>query len=214
MRSRRSLMSLSMVAVVSLFVLLITACGGGTSNADKTATAQAKTSTTGTPRPATSTPAAPSGTGTPQKAGAVNVLGIWGDGEHDSFNAMVAPWQQQTGGSVNFTGSRNITSDLTLRVQGGNPPDIAIPAETGLFQQFATSGKLAKLSDCPGLEEAVKADYPAAFQDLGTVNGTLYGFFMKVDSKADNLLQPEDLQLDGLADAHHQQQLQRPDIPL
>jgi alpha-glucoside transport system substrate-binding protein len=157
---------------------LIAACGGG--GAKKTPTPA------GTPKATTAaTPAAtPQTTGTPQKAGSVSVLGIWGDGELDSFNAEVAPWQQQTGGSMQFTGSRSITSDLTLRVQGGNPPDIAIPAETGLFQQFASQGKLAKLSDCPGLEAAVKADYPSAFQDLGTVKGTLYGFFMKVDSKA------------------------------
>ena len=113
---------------------------------------------------------------------------------------MVAPWQTQTGGSMQFTGSRSITSDLTLRVQGGNPPDIAIPAETGLFQQFASQGKLAKLSDCPGLEAAVKADYPTAFQDLGTVNGVLYGFFMKVDAKGEHLLQPEGLQHEQLPD--------------
>ena len=178
MRWNRMLITFFVLASVLLIVPLMAACGGGKSSADKTATAQAKATT---PAPGTT----PQGTSTPQKAGAVSVLGIWGgDPELPSFNAMVAPWQQQTGGSVQFTGTRDITSQLTLRVQGGNPPDIAIPAETGLFQQFASQGKLAKLSDCSGLEAAVKADYPKAFQDLGTVNGTLYGFFMKVDSKA------------------------------
>jgi ABC-type glycerol-3-phosphate transport system substrate-binding protein len=112
--------------------------------------------------------------------------------------------EQQTGGSVQFTGTRDITSQLTLRVQGGNPPDIALPAETGLFQQFASQGRLAKLSDCPGLEEAVKADYPSTFQDLGTVNGTLYGFFMKVDSKATIWYNPKtfsDMNVEPLTDS-------------
>ncbi|MDP2949942.1 MAG: ABC transporter substrate-binding protein [Chloroflexota bacterium] len=178
MRWKRILMSFSVLAAALLVVSLVAACGGG--GAKKTPTPA------GTPKATTAvTPAAtPQGTGTPQKAGSVSVLGIWGSEELDSFNAMVAPWQQQTGGSVQFTGSRSITSELTLRVQGGNPPDVAIPAETGLFQQFASQGRLAKLSDCPGLEEAVKADYPQTFLDLGTVDGTLYGFFMKVDSKA------------------------------
>ncbi len=175
--NRIALSSLVLVSVL-LVVPLIVGCSSS------------KKSTTPTPGTPSGSPA-PGVTGTPAKAGSVNVLGIWGDGELDSFDAMVAPWQQQTGGSVDFTGSRNITSDLTLRVQGGNPPDIAIPAETGLFQQFASQGKLAKLSDCPGLEAAVKADYPSAFQDLGTVNGTLYGFFMKVDSKATIFYNPK-----------------------
>jgi hypothetical protein len=55
--------------------------------------------------------------------------------------AMVAPWEQQTGGSVQFTGTRHRFA-VDLRV-GGNAPDIALPAETGLFQQFA-SGRLAR----------------------------------------------------------------------
>jgi len=179
---RRRIFTFVLALASSLILVpLIAGCGGGGGNKTPTPKATGTASTTGTPQV----------TGTPQKAGSVSVLGIWGAGELDSFNAMVAPWQQQTGGSMQFTGSRSITSDLTLRVQGGNPPDIAIPAETGLFQQFASQGKLAKLSDCPGLEAAVKADYPKAFQDLGTVNGTLYGFFLKVDAKANIWYNPK-----------------------
>jgi len=187
MRWNRTWTSVFVLGCVLLIAPLIAACGGGKSSADKTATAQAKATTPSTPAPGTT----PQGTGTPQKAGAVSVLGIWGAGELDSFNAMVAPWQQQTGGTVEFTGSRNITSDLTLRVQGGNPPDIAIPAEIGLFKQFASQGKLAKLSDCPGLEQAVKSDYSSSFQDFGSVNGVLYGFPMKVDAKANIWYNPK-----------------------
>jgi alpha-glucoside transport system substrate-binding protein len=133
---------------------------------------------------ATSTPAdeSPGGGG---EIGDVEVIGIWGgDPELPSFEAMVAPWESETGGSVNFTGTRDITSILTTRVSGGDPPDVAIPAEIGLFKQFASEGELTPLSDCPGLEEKVREEYPQSFIDLGTVDGTLYGFFMKADTKA------------------------------
>jgi alpha-glucoside transport system substrate-binding protein len=115
--------------------------------------------------------------------GAVDVLGIWGSDELGKFEAMVQPWQSKNGGKVNFTGSRDITALLTSRVQGGNPPDIAIPAETGLFQRFASEGKLKPLSDCPGLEDMVRSQYPDQFIQMGSVNGKLYGFFMKADTK-------------------------------
>jgi alpha-glucoside transport system substrate-binding protein len=165
---RRNLLALGALLTLPLAVFALSGCGGG---GTKTATP-------------TSGAGAPTAAATPsEQAGSVSVLGIWGGEELTSFDAMVAPWQDQTGGTVEFTGTRNITSDLTLRVEGGNPPDVAIPAETGLFQQFAKDGKLAKLSDCPGLEAKVKADYPQSYLDLGTVDGTLYGFFMKVDSK-------------------------------
>src|SRR3954470_1831216 len=150
---------------VILTSALLAACGGS----DKSGGSSTSSSTSKTP-----------GGADTGDQGTVNALGIWGADELDSFNAMVKPWN----GKVNFTGSRDITALLTARVQGGSPPDVAMPAETGLFRQFAKDGKLTPLSKCPGLEEAVKAQYPQAYQDLGTVNGTLYGFFMKADSKA------------------------------
>jgi alpha-glucoside transport system substrate-binding protein len=128
--------------------------------------------------------------------GTVSVLGIWGDQELASFQAMVSGW----GGRMDFTGTRGITSILRTRVDGGNAPDVAIPAEVGLFQQYAREGKLTPLSACEGLEQTIRDHYPQSFIDLGTVDGTLYGFFMKADTKAtvfynptffnDNNLQP------------------------
>ena len=115
--------------------------------------------------------------------GTVDVLGIWGDEELVSFEAMVDPWELDKGGSMEFTGTRDITTVLTTRVEGGNPPDVAIPAEVGRFLQFAGEGKLTPLSDCSGLEDTVRANYPEGFIDLGTVDGVLYGFFMKADTK-------------------------------
>lgn len=112
--------------------------------------------------------------------GTVSVLGIWGDEELASFEAMVAGW----GGQMDFTGTRDITAILTTRVEGGNAPDVAIPAEIGLFQQFAREGLLTPLSECEGLEDTIRNNYPEQFVELGTVDGELYGFFMKADTKA------------------------------
>jgi alpha-glucoside transport system substrate-binding protein len=119
-------------------------------------------------------------TGDGGEGGTVNVLGIWGDEELLSFEAMVDAWP----GEVQFTGDRAITARLTQLVAGGSPPDVALPAEIGLFQRFASEGELVPLSECEGLEETVRANYPESFIELGTVDGTLYGFFMKADTKA------------------------------
>jgi alpha-glucoside transport system substrate-binding protein len=112
----------------------------------------------------------------------VDVLGIWGSDELPNFESMVKPWEDQESARMEFTGNRGLSAILTSRVEGGNPPDIAIPAEIGLFQQFAKEGKLTPLSDC-GLEDEVRENYPQSFVDMGTVDGKLYGFFMKADTK-------------------------------
>ncbi len=108
----------------------------------------------------------------------VNVIGLWGDDELVKFENMVEPWD----GEMDFTGTRDITAILTTRVEGNDPPDVAIPAEIGLFQRFASQGELVPLSAC-GLEDEIRSNYPQAFIDLGTVDGVLYGFFMKADTK-------------------------------
>jgi alpha-glucoside transport system substrate-binding protein len=178
---------LFITALVAACALVLAACGDD-DDTDKTSTAGTggQTATSGTPSGGGTTPSAGGGAGS--GAGqSVSVLGIWGDEELASFQEMVKPW----GGNMDFTGTRDITALLTTRVEGGNPPDVAIPAEVGLFEQFAKEGKLTPLSECPGLEDEIKANYPKSFVDLGTVDGKLYGFFMKADSKATIFYDPK-----------------------
>jgi alpha-glucoside transport system substrate-binding protein len=190
--SGKRLLLLPLLAAI-LALVAFAACGGGGEEEGPSPTATP--AATGTP--GASPTAAATATPAPQ-AGAVDVLGIWGgDPELPSFRAMVAPWEQDTGGTVNFTGTRDITSVLTTRVEGGNPPDVAIPAEIGLFQQFAAEGDLAPLSECSGLEDKIRELYPQAFIDLGTVDGVLYGFFMKADTKATIWYNPKFFQENG-----------------
>ncbi|MGE3075901.1 MAG: ABC transporter substrate-binding protein [Dehalococcoidia bacterium] len=165
----RTWLVLSLCAVLALAVV---ACGD---DDDDDATATSPSGNTPTQSGASPT--------IDDQPGSVDVLGIWGGDELTKFEDMTKPWKDK-GGDVSFTGTRNITADLTVRVEGNNPPDVAIPAEIGLFKQFIDEGKLISLDQCPGLQEMVKADYPQSFVDLGTVNGKLYGFFMKADTKA------------------------------
>jgi alpha-glucoside transport system substrate-binding protein len=144
-----------------------------------------------TPTPDNDVPPPP-----PDELGSVLAMIIWGGSELDSFEALVAPWEDATGGDMRVISTRDITAQLTLTVEGGAPPDVAIPAEIGLFRDFARAGQIIPLSDCPGLEEKILAEYPQAFIDLGTVDGTLYGFWMKADGKSTIWYNP------GLFDEH------------
>lgn len=153
------------------------ACGDDDDDDATSTTAATSEATTGT-----GSPTAEATTGGDVELGDVDVLGIWGAEELESFDAMVADFESQ-GGTVNFTGTRSITSELTVRVEGGSPPDIAIPAEIGLMQEFARNGDIITLDQCEGLDAIVEDKYPQGFIDLGTVDGKLYGFFMKADTK-------------------------------
>jgi alpha-glucoside transport system substrate-binding protein len=113
----------------------------------------------------------------------VDALGIWGEEELADFEAMVQPWKDETGAEVDFVGTRDVNSILTTRVSGGDPPDVALPASLGIFNDLASQGELTPLSECPGLAEKVQEEYSEQVVELGTVDDELYGVFMKAGNK-------------------------------
>jgi alpha-glucoside transport system substrate-binding protein len=113
----------------------------------------------------------------------VRALGIWGEEELADFEAMAQPWKDDTGAEVDFTGTRDVNSLLTTQVAGGDPPDVALPASLGIFNDLASQGELTPLSECPGLAEKVQEEYSEQVVELGTVDDELYGVFMKAGNK-------------------------------
>jgi alpha-glucoside transport system substrate-binding protein len=139
---------------------------------------------TGCSSPSATTPTSttPTGTTPTTSIGTVEVISTWGGEELDSFNAMVAPWEQATGGKVNYTGTKDVTAILTTRLAAGNPPDIAILPNPGLMNQLAKAGNLIALSDFLDMT-TINADYAKGWVDLGTVDGKLYTVFIKASDK-------------------------------
>lgn len=127
-------------------------------------------------------PSAPTPTPPTTPLGKVEVLGVWGSEELASFQAMVAPWQQQTGGTMEFTGTRDLIAILTTRIAAGNPPDIAILPNPGQMQELAKAGNLIPLSLFLDMT-TINQQYSKGWVDLGTANGKLYAIFIKASDK-------------------------------
>jgi alpha-glucoside transport system substrate-binding protein len=178
------------VGVLILLVSGLTACSSSSSTTTPpTATTMPPTTTPPTTMPTT---IPPSGGG----AGTVEVLGTWGGEELDSFNAMVGPWETQTGNIVNFTGTRDLNAILTTRVQAGNPPDIAILPNPGLMTELANEGKLIPLNNFLDMTQ-INQDYAKGWVDLGTVNGKLYSIFIKASDKGTVWYDPKTFEANG-----------------
>ncbi len=114
--------------------------------------------------------------------GTVTVLGVWGGGELESFLVMVKPFEERTGISVQFEGTRDLNTVLTTRLEGGNPPDVAGLPGPGQMAEFARAGKLVPLDGVVDLG-AMKEQYAQSWIDLGTVDGKVYGIFVKAALK-------------------------------
>ena len=117
-----------------------------------------------------------------QLGGTVSVLGVWGGAEQETFLNMVAPFEEATGIDVEYTGTRDLNAVLFTRVEGGNPPDLAGLPGPGQMAQFARSGALVDLSQVLDMDRFGE-QYAQTWADLGSVDGTLSGIFIKASVK-------------------------------
>ena len=125
------------------------------------------------------------GGGEGESGGTVSVLGAFTDpGEVDPFEAAIAPFEEETGIDVQFEGSREFETLITTRVQGGNPPDIAIFPQPGLLLD------IVETAEPPALEEyldvaAVEESLVPGFLAAGTAeDGKAYGLPVKATYKS------------------------------
>jgi len=123
----------------------------------------------------------------------VTIAVVWSGDELDAFKQVVAPFETATGIDVIIDEvGRDLPTVLPVRVQAGNPPDLAGLPNPGQMKEFAEQGVLVPLDDLENL-----ADHPAAFVDLGTVTveteladltiaeeNHVYGVFLAADFKS------------------------------
>lgn len=95
---------------------------------------------------------------------------------------MVEPWEEETGVTVEYTGSRDLPAQITAGIASGNLPDIGGIPGPGAMNEWYDLGALKPLDfvDIDAYEEAT----PAGFAELGVAeDGTLIGVFTKAAVK-------------------------------
>ena len=115
--------------------------------------------------------------------GTVSVLAVWGGDELDNFRAMIAPFEERTGITVEYEGTRDLNAVLTTRIEGGNPPDLAGLPGPGQLREFAEAGHLVALNDVFDMDQ-MRSEYDEGFLKLATIDGNLYGIFIKAAVKS------------------------------
>jgi len=166
----RALRPRYLLGLVMVFMLVLGACGGGEE-------------ATPTPTPG---------------IGTVTAIHEWvSGGEPESFRAVVSPWEELNGGKVNDEGTRDMLDILTVRVAGGNPPDMAVLAAPGTMQEFANDGKLVALDSFLDMDR-IRSEYSQGWIDLCTVDGKLYAIPYKAANKSTVWYNPKVLEANGL----------------
>ncbi len=123
-----------------------------------------------------------SGDDTDLKGDTVTVIGTWGGDEQKAFLEMVKPWEQQTGATVKYTGTRDINTILTTGVASGVLPDLAGLPGPGQMVEYANAGKLLPLDGVLDLA-TYQSEVAPALVEVGKVEGKIHGVFIKAAVK-------------------------------
>jgi alpha-glucoside transport system substrate-binding protein len=113
----------------------------------------------------------------------VTILGSLTGVGQEIIDEAVAPFTAETGIQVVYEGTDAFATVLPIRVEGGDKPDIALFPQPGLLADLAREGALTPLDgvmDTQALEQAYADDWIK----LGTVDGKLYGVWMRSDPKS------------------------------
>ena len=161
-----------------VFAMIIAACSSDSD--DETTTTAASDDDT-----ATETTAAASDDAVDVSGTEVSVFSAPTGDEGNSIQATWDVYNEASGSTVTYEGSDDFEAQLRIRVDGGNPPDIAVTPQPGSVCVFADAGELVSLEDMGMDIAALEADHGAFLMDLGVcADGKHYSIPTNVNYKS------------------------------
>ncbi|MEV7806434.1 ABC transporter substrate-binding protein [Microbispora sp. NPDC088329] len=113
----------------------------------------------------------------------VEVAAKWTGDEQANFEKVLKAFEEKTGAKVTYASTGEDTGAyLGPRIQGGNPPDVAILPQPGLVQQYADENALKPLS--AEVQAQIDQNYTPYWKELGSAKGQVYGVLVKAAHKS------------------------------
>lgn len=151
---------------IVLIAVLLAACGGST-------TSQGPTTVPGGA-------SAPSDPG--PDIGRISILGPFSGGEAAAFEEVIRVFEAANPGiDVVYTGVGDFDTQIIVKVQAGDPPDIAAFPQPGGAARLARDGQLVPL--WPEAQATLDKNFAPFWKQLGTFEGQPYGMFHRVNAK-------------------------------
>ncbi|MEI8095479.1 MAG: ABC transporter substrate-binding protein [Spirochaetales bacterium] len=104
------------------------------------------------------------------KGKTVTMSGPFTDNDAVKFNDSVKDFTAKTGITIEYEGSKEFEASISIRVDGGNAPDIVDFPQPGLLAGFVKKGKVLDLNKMLDVTK-LKANYIQSWLDMGTMPG-------------------------------------------
>ena len=160
--------TLRLMAAVATGALLLTACGGGDGEGEETETS---TDTSGETEDTDSTEGA-----SDLEGAEVSIFGAPTSVEAEAINSVIDEYfNQPYNANAAYEGSDSFETQVKIRIDGGNPPDIALYPQPGSIIEQAEQGNAVSLEDL-GLDiAALEERFGEYLLSLGEYEGEHYG---------------------------------------
>lgn len=132
---------------------------------------------------------------TEAEGGTINALVVWGGTELENFEAVLEPFEAETGITVEVESTRDINATLNTRLAGGNPPDVAGLPGPGVMAQMARDGDLQPVPQV--VLDVLDANYNEGVKADGTVDDEVVGIYSRVSVKGQIWYNPQALSSAG-----------------
>jgi alpha-glucoside transport system substrate-binding protein len=121
------------------------------------------------------------------KGTVVSMSGPFTDEDAIKFDATVKAFEEATGIDIQYEGSKEFETSISIRVDGGDAPDIADFPQPGLLANFVRDGKIVDVSTFLKAED-LKATYNQSWLDMATMQGPngpiMAGVWQRVNGKS------------------------------
>ncbi|MDZ7792642.1 MAG: ABC transporter substrate-binding protein [Spirochaetia bacterium] len=113
----------------------------------------------------------------------VNIFGAFVDTDAEKFEKSMVTFEEATGIEVEYEGSGDFESLITVRTEGGDPPDVAAFPQPGLMQDVMNRTDHIDLNDWFS-EDYMKQQYDQSWLDLGSYKGEMVGVWYRATVKS------------------------------
>ncbi|TVR71763.1 MAG: carbohydrate ABC transporter substrate-binding protein [Spirochaetaceae bacterium] len=113
----------------------------------------------------------------------VTIFGAFVDEDARRFNRSMAIFEEATGIDVVYEGSGDFESLITVRVEGGSPPDMAAFPQPGLLGDFVAGGQVIDMSEWFSMDY-LREQYEQHWLDMAEMDGIQAGFWHRANVKS------------------------------
>jgi len=164
-------LSWSLMSLLVLASMVLSACGGGAAPTEEAA-------------------------GIPAGDGKVSIFGGYGEAQSEAFQKALTEFGQANGIEITFTSLASFDTDIKVKIEAGQEPDIAMWPQPGGLKNLASN--LVPLEDVIDLSKPLSTLVPG-WDKLAVVDGKIYGLPVSANMKTLVFYNPTAFEASGYA---------------